>query len=76
MKVTITSTAPSQGGVRLGLRIEHEKAGWIRFCSTVLLINDLKMHEREWLVAALNHGADPDRFVEDLELPLDWSSTP
>lgn len=54
MKVTITSAAPSTQGLRLGLRLEHEKAGWIRFATTVLVVKDLTYAERAYLTEQLN----------------------
>lgn len=58
MKVTITQIAPHPQGLSLGLRIEHEKAGWIRFGATVLLVNDISLQERKTLYEALNRAVD------------------
>jgi len=67
MKVTISQVAPSPQGLRLGLRIEHEKAGWIRFGTTVLLLEDLTYAERGYVTDWLNGRAVE---VEDLDQPL------
>lgn len=73
MKVTITSAAPIRGGLRLALRIEHEKAGWIRFNTAVLLVSDLSLIEREYLTAALDHAASEESYADQESLALDWS---
>ncbi|HKN46200.1 MAG TPA: hypothetical protein VJW23_19995 [Propionibacteriaceae bacterium] len=67
MKVTITSAAPSTQGLRLGLRIEHEKAGWIRFATTVLVVKDLTYGERAYLTEALNRF---EQELDDVDEPL------
>lgn len=76
MKVTITGAAPTAQGLRLGLRIEHEKAGWIRFSATTLVVHSLTFGERCALMKALTRAAeDLDREHVDLEedpLPLVW----
>lgn len=58
MKVTLTQIAPHPQGLALGLRIEHEKAGWIRFATTVLLVEELPQEERKTLFEALNRAVD------------------
>lgn len=58
MKVTVTQMSPTPSGLRLGLRVEHEKAGWIRFAATALVISDLSREERAVLLKALNHVVD------------------
>jgi len=72
MKVTITGAVPIRGGLRLALRVEHEKAGWIRFNSVVLLVSDLSLMEREYLTAALDHAASEESYAEQVPLPLTW----
>lgn len=68
MKVAITQVAPHPQGLRLGLRVEHEKAGWIRFETTVLLVDQLSIFERQSLLSALDGASG--RLVEDLDIPL------
>lgn len=68
MKVTITGAAPDPQGLRLALRVEHEKAGWIRFEITTLIVDRLSIFERQSLVSALDHAAGTR--VEDLDAPL------
>lgn len=68
MKVTITGASPDPQGLRLGLRIEHERAGWVKFDTTVLVCDRLSVFERASLLSALDHAAGTR--VEDLDLPL------
>jgi hypothetical protein len=58
VKITLSQIAPHPQGLLLGLRVEHEKAGWIRFCTTVLLVNELPLSERKTLYEALNKAVD------------------
>lgn len=68
MKVRITGASPHPQGLMLGLTIEGEKRSWIRFATTVLVVQELTLQERECLYDALNHG----RTMADewLDLPL------
>ena len=70
MKVTVTQIAPHPQGLRLGLRIEHEKAGWVRFGATVLLVNTISVEERRSLYEALNRLVDEYLDTEQLELDI------
>jgi len=54
MKITVTSILPHPSGLVLGLRVEHEKAGWIRFATTVLLIDAVNDDACATLTDALN----------------------
>lgn len=58
MKITITDSHPTPSGLRLGLRVEHEKAGWIRFATTVLVVDRLSFESRQAVVQALNEARD------------------
>jgi hypothetical protein len=69
MKVTVTQIAPHPQGLRLGLRIEHEKAAWIRFATTVLLVEELTTEERGTLYHAMNKAID-DFLDSEPTLPL------
>lgn len=64
MKITVTSVCPTPQGVRFGLRVEHEKAGWVRFATTVLLVDALTNDDRRALTKALDSAAF--RWNEDL----------
>lgn len=70
MKVIISQAAPHPQGLRLGLRIEHEKAGWVRFSATVLVVEELSTEDRAALTFALDRARY--RSHEDLsqETPL------
>lgn len=68
MKVTITGAAPDPQGLRLALRIEHEKAGWIKFDQTVLICDRLSYVDRASLLSALDHAAG--RWELQQEEPL------
>lgn len=69
MKVTISQAAPTPSGLVLGLRVELQNAGWIRFATTVLVVDDLDLASRQALTAALNNFLAPsDLLAEDLEL--------
>jgi hypothetical protein len=65
MKITITSVSPHRQGVYLGCTISHEKAGWIRFATTVLVLEDLTSAERSIFTHALDRAAYRTR--EDLD---------
>jgi hypothetical protein len=69
MKVTLTSTSPHPQGLCLGLVVEGPKRSWIRFSTTVLLVNDLSLEEREWLTRLLDRLDEPAR-EEDEPLEL------
>lgn len=71
MKVTITSAVPTERGLRLALRVEHERAGWIRFCASVLLYDDITDESLRAIVRDLElrrQLADE----RDEPLPLSW----
>lgn len=81
MKVTISQVAPTKSGLRLGLRIEHEKAGWVRFATTVLLLDRLTYSERAMLLAWLENTRSAENWEDDDPLfilhhdaptPVDW----
>lgn len=72
MKVTISQIAPHPQGLVLGVRIEHEKAGWVRFSTTVLVSSELTRMERVWLLDMLNGARDDVLDYVDEELPIDW----
>lgn len=72
MKVTVSTATPSPSGLRLGLRVEHEKAGWVRFCTTVVLYDDLDAESVQAITHWLNHRYDAEREGEQDALPLDW----
>lgn len=67
VKITVQSVAPSDQGILLGLRIEHEKAGWIRFGCSLIVMEDLTAAERAMFVDRLNkaHLKVLDDEVED-----------
>lgn len=66
MKITVTDILPSTKGLVLGLRVEHEKAGWIRFATTVLLVESLDVETRRWLVRSLDRCLESDsRWVDE-----------
>lgn len=56
MKVTVTGVSPHRDGLRLGLTVEHERAGWVRFTTSVLVVDRLSIWERESLMSALDHA--------------------
>lgn len=64
MKITVSQIAPSREGLRLGLRIEHEKAHWVRFGVTVLALDRLTYAERQLLLS----------WLEDARTAEDWES--
>lgn len=68
MKVTITDVVPDPHGLRMGLRIEHEKAGWVRFGVTLLVVDRLTFFERQALLSALDHAAGNWEVGEDIPL--------
>lgn len=68
MKVTITSTTPSKQGLHLGLRIEHEKAGWVRFATTVLVAGSLNYRERQMILDWLEDARTP--LETELDTPF------
>jgi hypothetical protein len=68
MKITVSQIAPSRKGLRLGLRIEHEKAGWVRFATTVLLLDSLTYAERQMLLSWLEDSPRQDDWDEDIPL--------
>lgn len=68
MKITVTGTAPHPQGLMVGLRVEVQRAGWIRFATTVLIVEDLSNDDRRAITEALNKSAD--RVREDLDTPL------
>ena len=72
MKVTVSTATPSPSGLRLGLRVEHEKAGWVRFATSVLLYDDLDAESIQAITYWLNHRCDAEREDLDEALPLDW----
>lgn len=53
LKVTVSGVAPSPQGLRLGLTIEHEQAHWMRFATTVLVLDTLTYAERQFLLEFL-----------------------
>lgn len=67
LKVTVSHIAPTSQGLVLGLQVEHKKAGWMRFCTTVLAVNDLTYGERQMLMQWLE---DADPRMEELDNPL------
>lgn len=71
MKVTITSTTPSNQGLHLGLRIEHEKAGWVRFATTVLVASSLNYRERQMILDWLEDAREPLESELDTPFALD-----
>ena len=73
MKVTVDKATPSPSGLRLGLRIEHEKAGWIRFATTVVLYDQLDGESVQAITRWLNQQADRSREDLDVPLDLDWA---
>lgn len=62
-KITVSQIAPSREGLRLGLIVEHEKAGWIRFAVTTLAPNQLSWSERQLLLSFLEDS--PQEEVAD-----------
>lgn len=74
MKITVDAVAPTPGGIRLGLRVEGDKHAWLRFSTAVLLVEDLSLVERQWIVKALDQAVeDTQARVSEEQLPLDWS---
>jgi hypothetical protein len=65
MKITVSQVAPSPLGLRLGLRVEHEKAGWVRFDTTVLVLDRLTYAERAFLTNWLNDSRRDEEWEED-----------
>jgi hypothetical protein len=68
MKITVSQVAPHPQGLVCGLRIEHERAGWVRFATTVLVTAQLDEESRATLTAALNRADDTDSRYEDVAL--------
>lgn len=68
MKITITQAIPSPSGLRLALRVEHEKAGWIRFSTAVLLVEKLDLESRQYITQCLNTYMDEFLDAGQLEL--------
>jgi len=68
MKITVTQVAPSKRGLLLGLKLEDEKHGWVRFAMTVLVAEDLKYHERQLLLSWLEDAAESP--YRELDVPL------
>lgn len=54
LKITVDQAAPSPSGLVLGCRVEHDKAGWIRFGVAMLVVDNLSSDCRAALVEALN----------------------
>lgn len=70
MKVTVDSAAPSERGLRLGLKIQHEKAGWIRFAGTVVLYEQLTLEDMQAIVQWWHQGQEREERDLDTPLPL------
>jgi len=68
MKITVSQVAPSERGLLLGLRLEDDKGKWVRFGMTVLVMNELKYHERQLLLSWLEDAAESP--LRELDLPL------
>lgn len=58
MKITITGAAPHPQGLQLGLRVEGPKKSWLRFNTTVLVVEALDARQRGHLLKALDRCAD------------------
>jgi len=56
MKIRVTQASPSPSGLRLGLTVEGPKKAWLRFSTTVLVVDELDQETRRWLVRELNRG--------------------
>lgn len=69
MKVAVTKVTPHREGLYLGLVIKHEKAGWVRFATTVLVVDDLSPLERRMILHALSKSRDQVLDTE-VEVPL------
>lgn len=67
IKVTVSQVVPTPSGLRMGLRVEHTQAKWVRFCTTVILYTDLTYAERQTICAYLAGDFGPD---EVLDAPL------
>lgn len=69
-KITVSQASPTPSGLRLGMRIEHEKAGWVRFSTCVILDDDLSEQElaniQRWVMRARSKKFD------DLQGEFDW----
>ena len=68
IKVEVQTATPTPQGLRLGVRIEHEQAGWIRFNSTILLYETLGNLDRLRVIRYLESAAVGRD--EDLDVPL------
>jgi hypothetical protein len=68
MKITVVGISPHPKGLLCGLRVEHERAGWIRFATTVLVVDEMDKESRQAIVALLNRAAESDSRWEDVDL--------
>lgn len=68
-KVTITGAVPHPDGLRLALRVENEKAGWLRFAAAVLVVQSLDVPSRAALTKALDtYWSGVDEDLEQMRL--------
>lgn len=74
LKITVDQASPSPSGLRLGLRVEHTKAGWVRFATTFVVYDELTNEMRQALTRFLNAAAEGRDESLDDHLPLDWGS--
>lgn len=68
VKITVSQVAPSKRGLLLGLRLEDDKGKWVRFGMTVLVVDELKYHERQLLLSWLEDAAESP--YRELDQPL------
>ena len=73
MKVTVTGIAVTEQGLRLGLTIQHEKAGWIRFAGSMVLYETLSAADMRSLVQWWHQSQDQAGEERDEPLPITWA---
>lgn len=71
MKVTVTQVIPTKDGLRLALRIESDRAGWLRFGATAVLFEDWSDETCVQVTRWLNRRHD-QACEADEPLPLNW----
>lgn len=68
MKVSITTAAPSEQGLTLGLAVIGPKEAWLKFAVCELIVPSLDRECRRALVQALSIGL-PESIGADEPLP-------
>lgn len=77
IKVTVNEAIPTPEGVLLGLTVEHARAGWVRFTTTMLFTHELSPEEWGELAFYARTEPNPDDYEDTplfhLETPRDGS---